>query len=163
MGKASVKEAAGTCKATKHRPTHKSPEQLQSKQAEPATSNQQHKVQHQQASGPEQKHPHDGKKRAKDEINDIFGSKKKQKPATVEQSANAGDPQVSDVAAHVKQAREAKLSKLEGSKDDIFGEEATKARKRTEEGYTIYSETELGLGKKGGDTDLCPFDCDCCF
>jgi hypothetical protein len=37
-------------------------------------------------------------------------------------------------------------------------------RKRTEEGYTIYREEELGLGSnKGGDTPLCPFDCDCCF
>ena len=56
--------------------------------------------------------------------------------------------------------------KVEGSKDDLFGGEAAKARKRTEEGFAIYTEDELGLGPgsgKGGDTDLCPFDCDCCF
>ena len=35
--------------------------------------------------------------------------------------------------------------------------------RRTEEGYAIYSETELGLGKAGGNTNKCPFDCDCCF
>ena len=35
--------------------------------------------------------------------------------------------------------------------------------RKTEEGYVIYTEDELGFGKKGGDTDLCPFDCDCCF
>lgn len=35
-------------------------------------------------------------------------------------------------------------------------------RKRTEEGYIVYKEEELNFGK-GGDTDLCPFDCDCCF
>lgn len=36
--------------------------------------------------------------------------------------------------------------------------------RRTEEGYAVYSEAELGLGKQGGgDTDKCPFDCDCCF
>jgi hypothetical protein len=41
---------------------------------------------------------------------------------------------------------------------------AGKPRKRTEEGYAIYGEDELGLGcSKGGDTPLCPFDCDCCF
>lgn len=52
-----------------------------------------------------------------------------------------------------------------GSKDDIFGEAAGQSRKRTEEGYAIYREDELGLGGggKGGDTALCPFDCDCCF
>jgi hypothetical protein len=57
----------------------------------------------------------------------------------------------------------AKRAKLEGSKDDIFGEAADKARKRTDEGFSIYSEEELGLNKKGGNTDLCPFDCDCCY
>lgn len=42
--------------------------------------------------------------------------------------------------------------------------DAGKPRKRTEEGYAIYREDELGMGKKGGgDTALCPFDCDCCF
>lgn len=41
---------------------------------------------------------------------------------------------------------------------------AGKSRKRTEEGYAVYSEEELGLGKKGGgDTPQCPFDCNCCF
>ena len=50
-----------------------------------------------------------------------------------------------------------------GSKDDLFGREEGKGRKRTEEGYRIYTEEELGLNKKGGDTDLCPFDCDCCY
>lgn len=57
-----------------------------------------------------------------------------------------------------------KKARVEGSKDDIFGGDAGKKRKRTEEGYAIYTEDELGLTKKGGgDTDLCPFDCDCCY
>jgi hypothetical protein len=39
------------------------------------------------------------------------------------------------------------------------------ACRRTEEGYAIYSETELGLAAKGGggSSDKCPFDCECCF
>ncbi|CCA74978.1 hypothetical protein PIIN_08958 [Serendipita indica DSM 11827] len=36
-------------------------------------------------------------------------------------------------------------------------------RKRTEEGFLIYTEEELGLNKEGGDTPLCPFDCECCY
>lgn len=36
------------------------------------------------------------------------------------------------------------------------------SRKRTEEGYLIYKEDELKIGQ-GGDTELCPFDCRCCF
>ncbi len=62
-----------------------------------------------------------------------------------------------------KSTVEQKNKKIEGSKDDIFGNEAENERKKTEEGYAIYTEAELGFGRKGGDTDLCPFDCDCCF
>lgn len=35
-------------------------------------------------------------------------------------------------------------------------------RRVTEEGYRIFEEDELGIDK-GGNTKLCPFDCDCCF
>ena len=36
--------------------------------------------------------------------------------------------------------------------------------RRTEEGFAIYSESELGLGRAGGgNTPQCPFDCECCF
>ncbi|KAJ6519624.1 hypothetical protein C8R45DRAFT_952136 [Mycena sanguinolenta] len=36
-------------------------------------------------------------------------------------------------------------------------------RRKTEEGWSIYKEDELGIGNEGGDTPLCPFDCECCF
>ncbi|KAJ7169684.1 hypothetical protein C8R46DRAFT_1089652 [Mycena filopes] len=36
-------------------------------------------------------------------------------------------------------------------------------RRKTEEGFLIYKEDELGIGDEGGQTDLCPFDCQCCF
>ncbi|KAF8641144.1 hypothetical protein AX17_000786 [Amanita inopinata Kibby_2008] len=39
----------------------------------------------------------------------------------------------------------------------------TGPRRRTEEGWLVYKEDELGIGEGGGDTPLCPFDCDCCF
>ncbi|KAG9042496.1 hypothetical protein FS837_010771 [Tulasnella sp. UAMH 9824] len=39
----------------------------------------------------------------------------------------------------------------------------TGPRRRTEEGFLIYKEDELGITGKGGDTPLCPFDCDCCY
>jgi hypothetical protein len=35
--------------------------------------------------------------------------------------------------------------------------------RRTEDGFAVYSEEELGLARRGGDTDQCPFDCQCCF
>ncbi|KAG5654766.1 hypothetical protein H0H81_003774 [Sphagnurus paluster] len=37
------------------------------------------------------------------------------------------------------------------------------SRKTTEEGWAIYKEDELGIHDGGGDTPLCPFDCECCF
>ena len=37
------------------------------------------------------------------------------------------------------------------------------AGKRTEEGFNVYTENELGMNDEGGDTPLCPFDCECCF
>ncbi|EJD07218.1 DUF1764-domain-containing protein [Fomitiporia mediterranea MF3/22] len=39
----------------------------------------------------------------------------------------------------------------------------TGPRKRTEEGFLVYKEDELGIRDAGGHTSLCPFDCDCCF
>jgi len=88
--------------------------------------------------------------------------------AAVRQCAHAGAPAPPPPRSFVLPAPALPLSseqapKVVGSKDDIFGEN-TGARKRTVDGLVIYSEDELGLSKKGGgDTDLCPFDCDCCF
>ncbi|KAF9475616.1 DUF1764-domain-containing protein [Pholiota conissans] len=39
----------------------------------------------------------------------------------------------------------------------------TADRRKTEEGWLVYKEDELGIGDEGGDTPLCPFDCECCF
>ncbi|KAI0793399.1 hypothetical protein C8Q75DRAFT_750060 [Abortiporus biennis] len=39
----------------------------------------------------------------------------------------------------------------------------TGPRRKTEEGFSIYKEDELGITGQGGDTPLCPFDCQCCF
>ncbi|RXW24800.1 hypothetical protein EST38_g1065 [Candolleomyces aberdarensis] len=39
----------------------------------------------------------------------------------------------------------------------------TGPRRKTDEGWNIYKEDELGISNEGGDTHLCPFDCDCCF
>ncbi|KDQ63779.1 hypothetical protein JAAARDRAFT_29819 [Jaapia argillacea MUCL 33604] len=36
-------------------------------------------------------------------------------------------------------------------------------RRKTEEGFSVYKEDELGITEQGGDTPLCPFDCQCCF
>lgn len=49
-----------------------------------------------------------------------------------------------------------------GGRDDLFGLQEA-GRKKTEEGWNIYSEEELMMNKRGGNTELCPFDCECCY
>lgn len=39
---------------------------------------------------------------------------------------------------------------------------AAAAGRKTEEGFNIYTEEELNIGK-GGNTADCPFDCNCCY
>ncbi|GIL89610.1 hypothetical protein Vretimale_1830 [Volvox reticuliferus] len=99
------------------------------------------------------------KKAQKSEIDDIFNTGKKKSLEGKREAAEAVGKEPDGIAT----AAIAKRPRIDGSKDDIFGEATGKGRKRTDEGYAIYTEEELGLGKKGGDTDLCPFDCDCCF
>ncbi|KEP52371.1 DUF1764-domain protein [Rhizoctonia solani 123E] len=61
-------------------------------------------------------------------------------------------------------AKEGKKSAAVDSDDERFRDSrGTGPRRRTEEGYAIYKEDELGINAEGGDTPLCPFDCECCF
>ncbi len=103
-------------------------------------------------------------KKRKNEIDDLFSTLEGKATKTVKAPAaqdggGAGKEENSD------KKKKSKSTKLEGSKDDIFGTGAADGRKRTEEGYLIYSEDELGLGasKNAGYTKDCPFDCKCCF
>jgi len=56
------------------------------------------------------------------------------------------------------------LISLISSLDDMgfTREGGPKQRKKTEEGWNIYTEEELRLGGGGG-TPLCPWDCQCCW
>ena len=99
------------------------------------------------------------------------------------------EKKVKKEAKEIKEKEEVKPKKANDI-DDIFSQLKTKPRKkdieqqkeeerqkrkqmkkeenkkirRTEEGYRIYTLEELGLDKNqyGGNTPLCPFDCDCC-
>ncbi|KAG8691182.1 hypothetical protein FRC11_006052 [Ceratobasidium sp. 423] len=63
-----------------------------------------------------------------------------------------------------KSSEEGKKNTAVDSDDERFRDSrGTGPRRRTEEGYAIYKEDELGINDEGGDTPLCPFDCDCCF
>lgn len=64
-----------------------------------------------------------------------------------------------------KKERTEKQATVKGSKEDLFGvKEGKHSRRKTGDGLAIYSEEELQLDvKNSGTTDLCPFDCWCCF
>lgn len=102
--------------------------------------------------------PKDGKE-IKSDLDSLFKSKKsisKQKPA------NQPKPATSKVEEK-KQKKEKLAGKMfEKAKEIDKTANAKKVRKTTEDGFKIYTMEELGIGK-GGDTELCPFDCDCCF
>lgn len=99
-------------------------------------------------------------------IDDIFASK----PKTKETKSKTPSRKRSN---HPPQHRPKKRQKIDGqysarprksSPDDRFKDSrGTGSRRKTEEGYSIYKEDELGIGNEGGDTPQCPFDCNCCF
>ena len=55
-------------------------------------------------------------------------------------------------------------SKIDIGSDDFFDSRGLKRKTRplTEDGLLIFTPNELKIGLGGG-TDLCPFDCNCCF
>ncbi|KAG2023322.1 hypothetical protein CC2G_000987 [Coprinopsis cinerea AmutBmut pab1-1] len=60
--------------------------------------------------------------------------------------------------------KKSKKKKVDKEEEEKFKDSrGTSGRRTTEEGWTIYNEDELGISHEGGDTPLCPFDCDCCF
>jgi len=56
-----------------------------------------------------------------------------------------------------------KKSKKSREPTDFEDSRGSGDRPKTEEGWAVYKEAELGLNDEGGDTPLCPFDCNCCF
>lgn len=70
----------------------------------------------------------------------------------------------SKVAAKVAAAKKVRKPEVhvQPKDDDFFDSRGKNAQKRKKiEGVSVYSLDELGVGK-GGETDLCPFDCTCC-
>lgn len=81
-------------------------------------------------------------------IDDIFGSYQAKKKERVE----------------AKEKAEAKKAR----RDRMEAEERAKVlvplRVDPDTGFNVYSEAQLGIDySRGGDTPLCPFDCQCCF
>jgi hypothetical protein len=111
------------------------------------------------------------KRRLDNEIDSIFGNaKKKVAPESIPGKPGTSHDEKGD-RINLKDGKRVQQKRQVGG-----GEEKQKvdqklklakqqrARKKTSDGLTVYSEEELGFGKKeAGGTPLCPFDCHCCF
>ncbi|KIJ68294.1 hypothetical protein HYDPIDRAFT_106468 [Hydnomerulius pinastri MD-312] len=91
-------------------------------------------------------------------------SKKRAAPETVVDPSVQSVPQKrikSDAPSNIS-----KTSSKDKSKEDeerFRDSRGSGPRRKTDDGYNIYKEDELGITSGGGDTPLCPFDCECCF
>ena len=87
-------------------------------------------------------------KTSKSEIDALFKKVKKVKPVEKQEKPVKIKPE----------------QRPKGSSSDPLGAgmKSGHNRKYTEEGWPIYTEEELNIGK-GGETADCPFDCQCCF
>lgn len=113
------------------------------------------------------------KKETLNEIDEIFAKTKKNKtrhargsnPAKDITPASHKDDNEHDVKGSTevndKLKNKKKTKKLDGKE---WVEPPPRPRRKTNDGFTVYSAEELGFNKKdAGGTSLCPFDCDCCF
>nr|DAD44480.1 TPA_asm: hypothetical protein HUJ06_002710 [Nelumbo nucifera] len=91
------------------------------------------------------------RKKLGQEIDEIF-SNKKLKKAEEQQMEKATEDGIE------KPKKKKKKNKF--PKKDGFVDPPPRERKRTEDGFAIYTEEELGIVKSdAGGTPLCPFDC----
>ncbi|OMP06354.1 hypothetical protein CCACVL1_01613 [Corchorus capsularis] len=107
----------------------------------------------------EQKKQSSTPKKAGNEIDEIFAGKKRKKPEEKKSEKSNGD-EISKSKSMKKKKKKSKEGKEEGRKEP----RSSGSRKKTGDGFAIYTEEELGINKAdAGNTPLCPFDCDCCF
>ncbi|KAJ2160588.1 hypothetical protein GGF46_002130 [Coemansia sp. RSA 552] len=48
-------------------------------------------------------------------------------------------------------------------KDDAFADTRGKNTKYTDDGFRVFYYDDLRIGEGQGDTELCPFECECCY
>ncbi|KAH8997536.1 hypothetical protein EDB92DRAFT_1840324 [Lactarius akahatsu] len=71
-------------------------------------------------------------------------------------------PHTATVSSQPRSSKKRKL--VEKLDQDKFNDSRGRnPRRKTEEGFSIFKEDELGINVEAGGTPLCPFDCNCCF
>ncbi|KAJ3822993.1 hypothetical protein F5880DRAFT_584347 [Lentinula raphanica] len=70
----------------------------------------------------------------------------------------------SEKAGNGSDTKPGKSGKAKKEEEKFKDSRGSGPRRKTEEGWSIYKADELGIrdDDEGGDTPLCPFDCDCC-
>ncbi|KAI6153439.1 DUF1764-domain-containing protein [Pisolithus tinctorius] len=97
---------------------------------------------------------------ASSEIDEIFAAKPQATASKTKKKAK----QSSSKRSNPETVVDSSSTQRPQHDDDRFKDSrGTGSRQKTEEGYNIYKEDELGIGNEGGDTPLCPFDCNCCM
>lgn len=97
------------------------------------------------------------KKKPNSVIDDIFAGKKRKRPS----KEKAEKPNYNN---EISRPKKMKKKKDKGFNDGGFDDSSSRPKRKTNDGFTIYTEEELGLNKvDAGGTALCPFDCSCCF
>ncbi|KAJ6994743.1 hypothetical protein NC653_017520 [Populus alba x Populus x berolinensis] len=117
-------------------------------------------IQEQENADVEQAKPSSTPMKEGNEIDEIFSGKKEGrnlKQKKVDKASVNGEEKP-------KLTTKQKKKKSKEDEEGRFTDLPCRSRKKTEDGLNIYTEEELGFSKSsGGDTPLCPFDCDCCF
>jgi hypothetical protein len=101
------------------------------------------------------------------QIDSIFSKVKKpvSKADATERNPKVASKVPANESKETKTPIKSNKTKREGTSSDPFALQAKvkdTSMDFTEEGWRVYTPEELKIGK-GGDTDLCPFDCNCCF
>ncbi|KAJ0029834.1 hypothetical protein Pint_12925 [Pistacia integerrima] len=103
--------------------------------------------------------PSSKSKKVSHEIDEIFAGKKRKKPEEKKsQKSNK------DESGETKLVKKKKENKSKGVAEGGFADAPSRPKRKTEDGFTIYTEEELRINNSdAGNTPLCPFDCSCCF
>ena len=100
-----------------------------------------------------------GKKKSVSAIDDIFSAGMEQKRA---KEASEKKKQQEKANAEAKERRKRARIKTKEREASAKNSQNAKPSRYDEAGLAIYTEESLGIGQGGG-TELCPFDCQCCF
>ncbi|KAJ2077977.1 hypothetical protein H4R24_004793 [Coemansia sp. RSA 988] len=104
------------------------------------------------------------------EIDDIFATQPQPNNITTTTTQSNLPPVASHTPKAVKVVNATDVGKATKSrkqppppKDDSFADSRGKNSKYTEDGLRVFYMDDLRIGEGEGDSELCPFDCQCCY